>query len=281
MRNPSCGREESYKLIPTQQPKKIVVIGGGPAGLEAATTLKRRGHDVVLCEKNSRLGGAFFLAGVAPRKNEMMDAALQMGRLAAMAGVEIRLETAATPELLESLKPQVVIVATGSNPNLPPIPGIDKPHVYTSIHVLSGKPIPGNSVAVIGGGMVGVEVAELLLKKGKKITLVEMLAKIAGDLGKTRRGFSLNSLKSEGARIFTNAKCTRIGDTSIEIEHDSGREILADIDTVVIAVGFSPDDTLVDYLKSSGREYHVIGDAHHTGKALDAIWEAAELARKI
>jgi 2,4-dienoyl-CoA reductase-like NADH-dependent reductase (Old Yellow Enzyme family)/thioredoxin reductase len=281
MRNPSCGREESYKLIPTHHPKKIMVIGGGPAGLEAATTLKRRGHDVVLCEKNSRLGGAFFLAGVAPRKNEMMDAALQMGRLAAMAGVEIRLETAATPELLESLKPQVVIVATGSNPNLPPIPGIDKPHVYTSIDVLSGKPIPGNSVAVIGGGLVGVEVAELLLKKGKKITLVEMLAKIAGDLGKTRRGFSLNSLKSEGARIFTNAKCTQIRDTSIEIEHASGREILADIDAVVIAVGFISDNTLVDYLKSSGGEYHVIGDAHHTGKALDAIWEAAELARKI
>lgn len=281
MRNPSCGREIEYTLVPTKNPQKIMVIGGGPAGLEAATTLKRRGHDVILCEKSNRLGGAFYHAGIAPRKFEMMDAALQMGRLAVKAGIEIRLETPVTPELIKAVDPQVIIVATGSTPIVPEIPGIKKPHVLTSIDVLSGKRTSGKTVAVVGGGLVGVEVAELLLKQEKKIVLVEMLPKIAGELGKTRRGFSIKGLEAGGAKIFTGAKCMEIRDTSIVIEQNEVQKVLENINAVVVAVGFRPDCSLVDYLKNSGREYYVIGDAHLAGKALDAIWEAAELARNI
>jgi pyruvate/2-oxoglutarate dehydrogenase complex dihydrolipoamide dehydrogenase (E3) component len=175
----------------------------------------------------------------------------------------------------------VVILATGSNPILPQISGIDKPHVFSSIDVLNGKQIPGKSVVVVGGGLVGVELAEILLKQGKKIILVEMLSKIAGDLGKTRRGFSLNSLKSNEVRVITGAKCTDILEKGVVIEHASGREMVSDIDAIVISVGFRPENSLVEYLETTGREYYVIGDAHHPGKALDAIWEAAELARKI
>ncbi len=281
LRNPSCGREEAYTLVATESPKNVLVIGGGPAGLEVATTLQRRGHAVTLCEKGKQLGGAFFLAGVAPRKDEMSDAALQMGRLAAKAGVDIRLETAVTPEMMDELDPDEVVVATGSSPIIPKIPGVGGPHVYTANMVLSGRSISGDKVMVIGGGLIGAEVAELLSEKGKQVTIVEMLPKIAGDLGKTRRKFSLDGLKAAGVRVMTETTCKEIRPKSVVLEHSDQQEELVDMDAVVIAVGLRSDDSLIDHLKKSGRSYHVIGDARKPAKALDAIWEAAELARKI
>lgn len=281
LRNPSCGREEEYKLVPTDTPKKIMVAGGGPAGLEAATTLKRRGHDVVLYEKDNRLGGSFFLAGEAPRKSEMMEAAIQMGKLAAKAGVKIQLETEVTPELIESEKPEAVVVATGAKPIFPEIPGCDRTHVIKANDVLTGKQVSGKNTVVMGGGLIGVEVAELLLQQGKQVTILEMLPKIAKEMGKTRKEFSLKSLENGGAKILTRTRCKEIQDTNIVIENETGPRILPDIDAIIIAVGLRPNNSLVDYLETSNLEHYVIGDAHDVTNALDAIWESAALARKI
>lgn len=281
LRNPACGHESDYRLIKTMKPRKILVAGGGPGGLEAAVTLKKRGHNVVLCEKTSRLGGAFFLAGIAPRKEELSTAALDMGKAAIREGVDVMLQTDVTPEVIESMNPDVVIVATGSYPLMPDIPGIKGPHVVTAYDILNGSRSVGNNVAIIGGGLVGVEVAEFLAEQGKNVTIIEMLKRLAGDLGMIRRRFALKSIDERGITALTQTTCTKITENSIIIEKDNREMELKDMDSVVIAVGMVSENPLNKYLKAAGLEYYVIGDALKPRKALDAIWEAAEIGRKI
>ncbi|SLM17368.1 NADH oxidase [uncultured spirochete] len=281
LRNPSTGRESEYAIKPADKRKKVLVIGGGAAGLEAATTLSRRGHEVILCEKNDSLGGQFFLAGVAPGKKEMSDAALQMGRTAEKTGVAIRLGTELTEELLGEINPDEVVVATGSVPFIPEIPGNDKPHVVTAIDVLKGKKTTGNSVAVIGGGLVGIEVAEYLREKGKKVTIVEMLDEVAKELGMLRRPFAFQYIKEHAIEVYTSATCTEIKDNSLVIEQNGKRKEIGGIDTVVMATGVKPYNAVVDILKKAGCTYHTIGDASASGKALDAIWAGASIGRAI
>jgi 2,4-dienoyl-CoA reductase-like NADH-dependent reductase (Old Yellow Enzyme family)/thioredoxin reductase len=281
LRNPGCGREAAYRLIPTETSRRVLVVGGGPGGLEVAVTLKRRGHDVLLCEKSDRLGGAFYLGGAAPRKGEIKDAVLQMGMTAIKEGVEVKLGIEVTPEMIERINPDVMIVATGSKPIVPTIPGVLKSHVMTASDVLSGKGIVGDKVAVVGGGLVGVELAELLSEQGKKVTIIEMLPQLAGDMGGTRRVFSLRSLKARGVRIITGAQCKEILDRGVVVERSGAEEEIDDIDSVILALGAISENTLVDYLEKTDREYQVIGDALKPRKALDAIWEAAEVGRRI
>ncbi len=281
LRNPSTGREVEYEIKPAEKKKKVLVIGGGAAGLEAATTLRRRGHEVVLFEKNDSLGGQFFLAGIAPRKQEMSEAALQMGRIAEKEGVVVRLGTEPTKELIGGINPDEVIVATGSVPFIPNIPGNDKHHVVTAIEVLKGEKDTGNSVAVIGGGLVGMETAEYLTAKGKKVTIIEMLDEVAKELGNLRKPFAFQYIKENSIDVYTNATCTEIKDNSLVIEQNSEKKEISDIDTVVMATGARPNSLIVDMLKEMGCIYHVIGDAKVSGKALDAIWDGASIGRAI
>jgi 2,4-dienoyl-CoA reductase-like NADH-dependent reductase (Old Yellow Enzyme family)/thioredoxin reductase len=281
LRNPACGREKEYQLIKAVNPRKILVAGGGPGGMEAALTLKRRGHDVVLCEKSNRLGGTFSLAGVAPRKGEIAQAALGMGKAATREGVNIMLQTDVTPQVIKKINPDVVIVATGSRPIIPDIPGINLKHVDTADNVLSGSKAVGDNVAVIGGGLVGVEVAEFLAEKGKTVTIIEILKRLAGDLGMMRRRIALRHIDDRGIKVLTMTTCSKITENSIFIEKEGEVSELKGIDSVVIAVGNVPENPLNDFLKTSDLEYYVIGDAMKPRKALDAIWEAAEIGRKI
>ncbi len=281
LRNPCVGREAEYELKPAVVKKKVVVVGGGPAGLEAATTLKLRGHDVILFEKGSRLGGQFYLAGVDPRKKEMSDAALQMGRTAARAGVEIRLQTEVTPEMLEEIKPDAVILATGSVPAVPRIPGIDKEHVVNAQQVLSGEKTVKNSVAILGGNVVGTEVADFLAENGKKVVVIEMLDSAAADLDFVRKRLLLETLDKYGVKIFTSAKCVEIKDTAVVIEKDGKPETIEGIESVIVAAGVRPYNPLAEALDKSGIEHYVIGDAQKTAKIINAIQAAAEIARKI
>lgn len=280
--NPATGRESEYELKQAESSKKVLIAGGGPAGLEAAITLKRRGHQPILCEKNDILGGQLYIAGAAPRKEEMAAAALNMGEAAKREGVEIRMNTEVTPELIQEIKPDEVILAIGSSPIIPPVEGAQSAHVVNSHDVLWGTVHPEGRVVIIGGGLVGLEVAELLVERGHQITVVEMQSGVANDLGLLRKICVMESLYGHGVQLMTGSKCMAIHKDSIIVEKD-GEQHHIPADYVVIAVGSRAlnKEALQNYMEETSIPYHVIGDAVQARRALNAIWEGAELARRI
>lgn len=279
--NPTVGFEKEFEGIKTEKPKKILIAGGGPGGLEAAIMLKNKGHEVILCEMDSKLGGQFFIAGIAPRKAEFTKASESLGQKAVMAGVDIRLQTMVTPELIDEMDPDFILVATGAEPIVPNIKGVEGPNVFTAQDVLKGHKTTGEKVVVIGGGLVGLETAEFLAKQKKKVTVVEMLDDVAKDMGFIRKVVTTQHINAAGIQIITNAKCTEISDSEVLLEKDGRKESLPDIDSIVIAVGSKSNNKLEEFLKDSRYEYCVIGDAKRSRKAIDAIWEAAEIAKTL
>jgi len=282
LRNPALGKEAEYALAKADKPRKVLIAGGGVAGLEAALTLKRRGHNPILCEASDSLGGQFRLAGMAPRKSEMKDAAIAMGEMAKRENIDIRLSTPVTPELINKIEPDEVIIAIGSEPIKPNIPGIDLPHVTNSHDILAGNSSASGNIVVIGGGLVGLEVAEYLAEKNNSITVVEMLDEVAKDLGYLRKICVLESMYMSGIKSITNAKCVEIKENTVVIEKGNELEEIP-CDSVVIAVGAKSrtSEALAAYCKEKNIPYHIIGDAVSARRALNATAEAAQVARAI
>ncbi len=279
--NPTVGFEKEFEEIKTDKPKRVLIAGGGPGGLEAAIMLKKKGHEVVLCEMDSKLGGQFFIAGIAPRKAEFTKASESLGQRAVMAGVDIRLQTMVTPEFIDGMDPDFIIIATGAEPIVPNIKGVEGINVFTAQDILRGNETTGAHVAVIGGGLVGLETAEFLAKQKKKVTVIEMLDDVAKDMGFIRKVVTMQHISDAGIQIITNAKCIEISDSEVLIDKDGKMERLQEIDSVVIAVGSRSNNKLEEYLKNAQYEYCVIGDAKQARKAIDAIWEAAEVAKSL
>lgn len=282
LRNPALGREAEYKLVPTQSAKKIVIAGGGIGGLEAAIVLKQRGHTPIVCEASGTLGGQFALAGEAPRKEEMKTAALSRGEQVIRAGIEVRLHTPVTPALLEELQPDEVVVAVGSAPMALRIPGADLPFVYNSHDVLEGKVQVSGKVVVIGGGLVGLEVAEHVHDTATEITVVEMLDRVAKDLGELRAICVMESLQEANVELVTSARCMEIKQGAIVIEKDGAASEIP-CDSVVVAIGARSRD--YSAIEQYCDEHHIpcraLGDAVRARRALNAVAEAHEIARAI
>ncbi len=279
LRNPAVGRETEYVLKPALWPKTVLIAGGGPAGLEAAITLKKRGHNPILFEAGNRLGGQFLLAGEAPRKLEMKEAAIHMGRQAEKLGVEIHLKTPATPEIIKKLQPDAVFCAIGSVPSILLVPGADLPFVCDSHDVLDGRSQPSGKVVVIGGGLVGLEVAEYLREKGATITILEMLPEVAADLGDTRKAAVMTNLFGK-IEMITNAKCIEIKEGAVVIEREGKLEEVP-CDAAVIAIGAKSRDSseLEKTCRKLGIPWFAFGDAVKARRALNATAEAAATAR--
>lgn len=282
LRNPALGREREYRLIQTQMPKTVLIAGGGIAGLEAAITLKKRGHNPIICEAGEGLGGQFVLAGEAPRKAELKEAVLAMGELAKKEGIEIRFSTPVTKSIIDEINPDEVILAIGAEPIRLNVPGIDQAHVTNSHHILAGNGAPKGRVVVIGGGLVGLEVAEYLEGKVDSITVVEMLDQVAKDLGYLRKICVMESLHENNISTITNAKCIAIKENAVLLEIE-GKEKEIPADYVVVAIGAKSraNDELVAYCEVLGKPCHVVGDAVRARRALNATAEAGKIARAI
>lgn len=282
LRNPAVGREKKYFLVETRDPKKVLIVGGGMAGLEAAFTLKQRGHNPILCEESDELGGQFLLAGLAPRKEEMRDSAISRGEQVLRAGVDVRLNTKVSPELIEELNPDIVIIATGAEAAMLDVPGIDLEHVYNSHDVLSGRVNVEGNIVVVGGGLVGLEVAEYIACDANNVTVIEMLEGIGREFGSFRQICVLESIHCANIITMDKTKCVRIKDEEIIVERDGEIDTLKS-DYVIIAIGSKPIPykDIEEYCKRQTIPYHVIGDAFEPRRAIEAIAEGADIARKI
>lgn len=279
--NPATGHEKEVVITPALQKKKVLVIGGGPAGLEAARVAKIRGHEVILLEKDVALGGQFIEAGRAPHKEVFAKSAIHMGYRAYKAGVDIRVYTVANEERIRQINPDVIIIATGAHPKIPNIPGIDLPNVYEARKVIVGDQlISADHIAVIGGGMIGLEAMEILSFQGKKVEVVEMQDEIGKDLEMYIKPYVFGIIEEKNVKVHVNTKLIEIKEDSIVVEKEGKQKKIA-CDAVVIAVGATSNTSIVETVKKLGYEYYVVGDAKEPSKVLPAIWGANEIARKI
>ena len=280
--NPEAGREKEMTIVPAERPKKVLVAGSGPGGLEAARVAALRGHEVTLCEKASKPGGQLLTAVIPPGKQELTNAIKYLWTQAEKAGAKIQLGTEATPALVEEMKPDVVIVATGGDPLIPAdIPGIDKEKVVTAHDVLRGKVPVGKRVAILGGGMVGSETADFLGESGREVTIIEMLDDIALDMGPWTRPFLLERLAQSGVKKITGAQVKEVTDDGVVVVRNGQEETIGGMDSIILALGIRSVGELAEQIKGKVAEVYVIGDAKEPRKAVDAISEGSEIARKI
>ena len=280
--NPELGREKEMAIVAAQRPKKVLIAGAGPGGLEAARVAALRGHEVTLCEKASKPGGQFALAAIPPGKQELTHGLKYLWTQARKAGVKIQLGVEVTPALVEELKPEAVIVATGGVPLIPAdIPGIDKERVVTAPDVLGQKVFVGKTVAVLGGGEVGCETADFIAESGSEVTVIEMLEDIALDSNPFIRPFLLDRLTQSGVKKITGARVKEITDDGVVVVKNGQEETISGVDSIVLAMGAKSVNEIADLIRGKVAEVHVIGDAKEPRRAVEAIAEGAEIARKI
>lgn len=270
--NPIIGHESEakYQTVMTESPKKVLVIGAGPAGLEAAIGAAKCGHSVTVYDKDRWAGGKYRLASVPPCKGELGAFIVwQMHELKKL-NVPVILNTEVTKELVDSVKPDVVIAATGTNPVVPKmIPGYDKDIVVLGTDVLSGKANTGHNVVVIGGGHAGAETANHIASYMKNVTIVELQEDIAMDEVDTPRNALLADLKKNEVRVCASTSVQEIKDHSVVVSGKYNEEI--ECDTVVISIGHKPNTVLADELMAAGYDVRVIGDAVSVGLVGPAV----------
>jgi len=279
--NSTAGREKELEIVPAPETRRIVVVGGGPAGLEAARIAALRGHRVTVFEQNGQIGGQWRIAACPPHKQEFLSLLDWFAGELERGGVKVTLGKKATREVVANLKPDVVIVATGAAPLLPPIRGIDRKEVVHAWDVLKDQVSIGKRVLVIGGGATGLETAECLAEHGKKVTVVEMLGNFGIDMGGTVSFHLRFRLKKLGVELIKNTRVQEIGDSGVKVSKDGREETWHGFDTVVVALGVKSRDDLAEALSGVVPEIRVIGDAARPGKGVDAIRQGTEIGRRV
>lgn len=308
--NPRAGRELELQARRTARPKRVMVAGGGPAGMEFALTAAQAGHKVTLYEKEPVLGGQVNLAKASPGKADLGRIIDSMrGRMKSY-GVKVELDSALTAEAIERERPDVLAVASGAVPAEIKVPGIDKPHVHCAWDVLMERvPDIGKNVVIVGGNATGCETAhfltamgvpdpavftflmyhtaenpesakKLLHHAGRKITVVEMVNRLAGNVGRSARWPLMKSLRMMGVELRRGARLLEIRDDSVLVETDEGRESIP-ADTVILAVGSRPVNDLAATVMTEGVKVVTLGDAKEPRKLTEAIREGFEEALKL
>lgn len=284
--NPAAMREEEMVLRPTQTPKQVIVVGGGPAGLEVARVAALRGHAVTLVEKSDRLGGQISIAAVPQHKQELTQLIKYLCCQIEKLGVKTLLGQEATASLIEGLKPDAVVIATGAEPIVPEgLPGSRGPNVATTWDVLAGKAgAAARNIVIVGGSMSGCETADLLAYLGDntmtgqtRVTIVEMTAAVAMNCSMQIRQLLMQQLREKNVAILKSTTVKAIGDNNVTIESGGKEQVIDGVDLVVLAMGSRSVNMLYDRLKGKVDEIHVIGDAQKTGKIRDAVEQGREI----
>lgn len=307
--NPRAGREKETRITQIDTPKKVMVIGGGAAGMSSALAASERGHNVTLYDKDDRLGGQLYLAAAPPGREEFAQLAKDLEHRLALSDVNVCIGQQVDEALIDAETPDVAILATGATPISIPIPGANLPHVVQAWDVLRNKVHTGRRVVIIGGGAVGVETALFLAEKGtltgdvvkfflvnkvedpetiyelatrgtREVTIIEMLDKMGQDFGRTTRWTMFQDMDRRQINTKTATKAIEISPDRMIIEHDDTRESIP-ADTVVLAVGVKPSDHLVKILEKKNILYQVVGDARNIGQAFDAMHQGFDSGRAI
>lgn len=278
LRNPMIGHEAEYDLSPAKTPKKVWVIGGGVAGMEAAKILNERGHEVTLFEASDVLGGEFLLAGEAPGKAEMKQAAMEMGKQIEKL-VTVHKNTKVDTQMLKNADVDAVILAIGSSPIEIQLEGMELLPYASAPEVLRHEVCPKGKVAVIGGGLVGLETADTLASDGCDVTILEMKDSIGSDLGSLRKIAVMMKMNQLQVKLLPNSKVCKFTEEGILLEDGN----LVPCDSAVFAVGFKANDSkdLMDVCEEKQIPCNTIGDAKAARRAIDAIAEGFEVARTL
>jgi 2,4-dienoyl-CoA reductase-like NADH-dependent reductase (Old Yellow Enzyme family)/thioredoxin reductase len=276
--NPFSGHEFEMKIEPAEKKKTVVVVGAGVGGLEAAWVSAARGYKVILLEKNEKPGGQAYAASIPPNKQGFVRAIKYYVTMCKKFGVDIRLNTEATAELILSLAPDVVILGTGATPMGLPVPNDGIP-VMQATELLGGEVFDGRNVLLVGGGLVGLETTDYLLTQMKAVTVVEMLDRVGEDM--MTRDALLKDLYAGGVKIFTSTKVERLTKDGAVCTTPEGEITLSGYDMVILATGSRPYNPLEKELAGKVPEIHVIGDAKEARRVKDAVQEAAEIAIRI
>ena len=279
--NAEAGREAELKLKSTGVRKKMLIIGGGLAGMEAARVASLRGHSVTLCEENDELGGQWVIASCPSHKREFVSLVEWLSSEVTKHEVDVKLGQEITAEMIEEMNPDVVIVATGAVPLIPPITGFDRKEVVHAWDALQEKVAVGDRVLVVGGGATGLETAVCLAERGKKVSVVEMLKTFGSDMGGTVYYHLRFKLKELGVELHKGAAIKEINDQGVVVEEDGQEETWKGFDTIVLALGVKSRNEIVDEIRNKVRELYVIGDAATTGRAVDAIRQGYETGMRI
>ncbi len=318
--NPATGREAEFEITQAERPKRVLVAGGGPAGMEAARVAALRGHQVTLCEKSERLGGTAFFSSLVYEENGKLVEYLetQVRRLP----IDLRLRQEVTRALVRELRPDVILVAVGARREVPEIRGADRANVLSgddlrSLMTGSDKSVAleklslaqramlkmgslmrvsdrvaltreltrhwmplGKRVAIIGGGLVGVELAAFLSERGREVTVLEEGNNLAVEMALPRRWRVLYTLREHGVRLLTEVRVEAVTDAGVVYSHGGERQTVA-ADSVILAAGVTENRSLAETLAGLGLEVHLLGDCRRVGYIEGALMDAARVARAI
>ena len=279
--NAAMGKEGEYQITPADKPKRVLVIGGGPAGMEAARVAALRGHHVSLWEKEESLGGQLKAAAVVPYKDRIGELVeyftTQLGNL----GVEVKLGNEATAESIINFAPDVVLLATGSIPLYPDIPGLNQSNTVDAVSVLEGRVIVGNRVVVIGAELVACEVAEFLIQQGKKVSIMRRGHEVALKVVPLIRVSLLDRLEKQGVTMLTGVTYHQVTDSGVIITTKDGERRTLEADTIVLAAGAVPDKALYPKIEGEVTEIKLIGDCVSPRNIREAIREGYQAGMTI